>query len=89
MKTAVQNLIATPTKGQLEKAELNGTSLEQVGASELIAGNNAVFANAGCLAVFRDKAAMIAAFERVAQIEETDKGSCYIPTDKIIAAILA
>lgn len=87
--TAVQNLIASPSKGQIEKAALNGMTLEQVAASEIAANNKEVITNAGCLAVFRDREARLAAFDRIAAIEETDKGSSYIPTEQLIAAILA
>lgn len=93
MKTAVQNFIANLDASSLanreSKAAANGMTIEQLAASELATGDKAVLASAEFAAICRDKAACIAAFDRIALIPETDKGSCYIPVDKIIAAFVA
>lgn len=95
MTTAVQNLLTATTTSEsghaarATKAAANGMTLEQIAASEIACGSKAVVASAECRAIFQDRSKALAAFDRIALIRETDKGSCYIPAEQLVAAILA
>ena len=69
-------------------ASKNGMTAEQFAASMMLS-DKGVRSNSDCIAVLKDRAAAIAALDRIALIDETESGSPYIPSDKIIAAILA
>ncbi len=91
MKTAVQNFLdnldASARANRESKAAANGMTIEQLAASELATGDKAVLSSPEFAAIARDKAACLAAFDRIARIPETDKGTCYIPVPQIIAAL--
>jgi len=88
MTTAIANLLPL-TDNAAAAAAKNGMTAEQFAASQVVCNNKDLRANPECLAILKDRAAALAAFDRITLIPETDAGSPYIPSEQLIAAILA
>jgi hypothetical protein len=89
MKTAVQNLIPELEKNTLDQAAKNGMTVEQMAACRLMTNCKAVKSHPAFAAIASDRAASLAFFDRIALIPESDKGSCYVSDEMLVAALLA